>query len=181
MAHISRDFPFFSRRKDSLALDILFGAAGGALATWLMGYIMEGTSKALPEKLQKQSVKPTPPQDEGATEKVARTLLVPVGIPLQGEQKRKAGLAVHWTYGITWGALYGAMHHVSPLTGKLFGLGFGLGLFVFGDELLIPALKLGPTPLETPTAVHLSALVGHLAYGGITEASFRLLRRARNA
>jgi len=180
MNRISRDFSFITRKKDSLVLDILFGAAGGALATWLMDYIIEGMSKALPEKLQKQSVKPPPQQDEGATEKVARKLLEPVGIQLQGEQKKKAGLAVHWTYGITWGALYGAMHHVSPQTGKLFGLGLGLGLFL-GDEVMIPVLKLGPTPLETPTAIHLSTLVGHLAYGGITEGSFRLLRHALSA
>ena len=87
---------------------------------------------------------------------------------------------MHWTYGVTWGAIYGALHHRVPATGRIFGLGFGLGLFLFGDELLVPALKLGPAPLKTPLASHVSALVGHLAYGGITEGSFRLLHRAFN-
>lgn len=180
MIRVSSKFPFFSSKRDSLALDVLFGAAGGALATWLMGYVMEGTTKTLPVKLQKEAEKQQKKQAEGATEKVARKAAEPLGVQLQGEDKKKGGMAVHWTYGVTWGAIYGALHHRVPATGRLFGLGFGLGLFLFGDELLLPALKLGPAPTKTPIASHVSALVGHLAYGGITEGSFRLLHRAFN-
>ena len=178
MVRLTRQFPFFSSRKDSLALDILFGAAGGALATWVMGFVMEGTTRALPKTLQREAEGPQRQQGDSATEKVARKLIAPLGIALKGERKKKAGRAVHWTYGITWGAIYGALHHRAPATGRLFGMGFGLGLFLFGDEVMIPLLKLGPTPLQTPVASHVSALMGHLAYGGITEGSFRLLHRA---
>ena len=180
MIRVSSKFPFFSSSRNSLVLDVLFGAAGGALATWVMGFVMEGTTKALPVKLQKKAQRQRKQQGEEATEKVARKAAEPLGIRLQGEDKKKGGMAVHWTYGVTWGAIYGALHHRVPSTGRIFGLGFGLGLFLFGDELLVPALKLGPAPTKTPLASQVSALVGHLAYGGITEGSFRLLHRAFN-
>lgn len=180
---MARTFPFFPREwlrreRQPLLVDVLLGAVGGALGTWLMSPAQQGISKVLPEKLQQRAEEQSKQQDEGATEKLAREVLEPFGVELQDEQKKKAGNWVHFGYGITWGALYGALHRRLPFAGRLFGLGFGMGLFVFGDELLVPALKLGPTPRKTPLATHLSALAAHLVYGGATEGSYRLLRRA---
>lgn len=180
MVRVINRFPFLASKRDSLVLDILFGAAGGALATWVMGYVTQGTTKLLPPKLRAEAERLLKQQSEGATEKVARKTLEPAGIALQDDPKQAVGRAEHWAYGVTWGAIYGALHHRVPAAGRIFGLGFGLGLFLFGDELLVPALKLGPTPMKTPVGTHVSALVGHLAYGGITEGSFRLLHRAFN-
>ncbi|QRK05895.1 DUF1440 domain-containing protein [Archangium violaceum] len=174
MTHHSRSFPFFHRERESLLLDLLCGAAGGALGTWLMSPVLQGVSKVMPQKLQGQGEQ----QEEGATAKLARKVLEPFGIELQGEQKKKAGNLVHYGYGIAWGAIYGVLHRRGPFVGKLFGLGFGLGLFLFGDEFLVPALKLGAPPQKTPLATHLSALAAHFTYGGVTEGSYRLLRRA---
>jgi hypothetical protein len=178
MTRPTRNFPFFQRERESLLLDILCGAAGGALGTWLMSPVMQGVSKVMPQKLQQQAGQQSQWQEEAATEKLARKMLEPFGIELQGEQKKKAGNFVHYGYGIACGAVYGVLHRRIPVVGKLLGLGFGLGLFLFGDELLVPALKLGAPPQKTPLATHLGALAAHFTYGGATEGSYRLLRSA---
>lgn len=178
MTRRTRSFPFFRHEREPLLLDILCGAAGGALGTWLMGPTMQGVSQVMPKRLQQQGGQESQQQEEGATEKLARKVLEPFGIQLQDEQKKKAGNLLHYGYGIAWGALYGVLHRRSPFVGKLLGFGFGLGLFLFGDELLVPALKLGPPPQKTPLATHLSALAAHFTYGGVAEGSYRLLRRA---
>jgi len=167
-----------SRRSTSPLLDILCGAAGGALASWLMGHALRGTMKKLPWKMKREAQWKAFLQGEPSTVKTAVAVLRPLGIRLSARQRKRAGDVVHYGYGTAWGALYGALHRLLPRTGRRFGLGFGLGLFLFGDELLVPALKLGPTPRQTPAGTHLSALVAHLAYGGVTEGSYRVLRRA---
>jgi uncharacterized membrane protein YagU involved in acid resistance len=174
----TRSFPFIRRERSSLLVDLLCGAAGGAIGTWLMWPAMQGVSRLLPREEQPGAERQEPREEENATEKLARKVAEPLGFQLEGERKRKAGTLVHWSYGIAWGALYGALHRRVPFAGRLFGLGFGLGLFLFGDELLVPALKLGPSPRKTPLTLHASALAAHLAYGTATEGSYRLLRRA---
>jgi hypothetical protein len=174
----SRGLPFVRRERDSLFLDLAFGAVGGALGTWLMSPAMRGFSKVMPQKLRQQAEQQGAQQSEGATEKLARKVLEPFGIQLEGERKKKVGNLLHYGYGIAWGALHGALHRRVPLVGKLFGLGFGLGLFVLGDEVLVPSLKLGPPPLKTPLATHLSALAAHFVYGSAAESGYRVLRRA---
>lgn len=163
------------RQRRSLLIDVLSGAAGGAFGTYCMGQAFKLASKLQQRKGQEQQ---SQQEQEPATEKLARKVLEPVGIQLEGERKKMAGRAVHWSYGTIWGALYGAMHGRIPYAGRLFGLGFGLGLFLFGDEVLVPALRLSPPPNKVPLPAHLSALAAHLVYGSAAESSYRLLRRA---
>jgi hypothetical protein len=164
---------FARRTRRSLFIDILCGAAGGALGTFCLSQVFKLTSKLEP----KQEQAPQEPQ-EPATEKLARKVLEPTGIHLEGDRKKKAGQVVHWGYGTVWGAIYGAMHGRVPYAGRLFGLGFGLGLFLLGDEVVVPALRLAPPPNKVPLPVHLSTLAAHLVYGSAAEASYRLFRRA---
>lgn len=166
---------FFGRRpRRSLFIDILSGAAAGALGTVALNQAFKFAGKLQP----KPGKPPVEEPRESPTETVARKALEPVGILLEGDRKKKAGEVVHWSYGITWGALYGALHRLLPQTGRLFGLGFGLGLFLFGDVLLLPTLRLTPPAHKLPLPAHLSAAAAHLAYGSTAEGSYRLFRRA---
>jgi hypothetical protein len=166
---------FFGRRpRRSLFIDILSGAAAGALGTVALNQAFKLAGKLQP----KSGKQPTKESRESPTETVARKALEPVGIHLEGDRKKKAGEVVHWSYGITWGALYGALHKLLPQTGRLFGLGFGFGLFLFGDVLLLPTLRLIPPAHKLPLPSHLSAIAAHLAYGSAAEGSYRLFRRA---
>jgi hypothetical protein len=177
MAVWTRSLPFFARRpRGSLLTDILVGAAGGALGTLLMNPVYALSSRL---QFQPQSGKPDEAEpSESPTEKIARRVLAPLGVHLEGAPKRAAGHVVHLGYGTVWGALFGALHGRVPFAGRLFGLGFGVGLFLMGDELLLPALKLTPPPKRIPLPVHLSTLAAHLVYGSATEGGIRLMRRA---
>jgi hypothetical protein len=163
--------PFARRREASLLKDALIGAVGGALGTFAMNQ-----AQALLAKLGE--VKQEDSQQEPATEVAARKLAEPAGVHLEGEQKKQAGDAVHWGYGTLWGAIHGALHGRVPLAGKLFGVGFGLGLFLFGDELAVPLLRLAPPPQQVPVKTHLSALAAHLVYGTTAEGTYRVVRHA---
>jgi uncharacterized membrane protein YagU involved in acid resistance len=166
---------FFRRRpRRSLFVDILSGAAAGALGTVALNQAFKLAGKLQPKPARQPAKEP----QEKPTETVARKALEPVGIHLEGERKKNAGEAVHWGYGITWGAIYGALHRLLPQTGRHFGLGFGLGLFLFGDVLLLPTLRLSPPAHKLPLPAHLSAIAAHLAYGSAAEGSYRLFRQA---
>jgi hypothetical protein len=176
MADWTRSLPLARPQRGSLLRDMLLGAAGGALGTLLMNPVYALSSRL---QYQPQSGKPDEAEpSESPTETMARKLLAPLGVHLEGAAKRTAGHVVHLGYGTVWGALYGALHGRVPFAGRLFGLGFGLGLFLLGDELMLPALKLTPPPKQIPLPVHLSTLAAHFVYGSATEGSFRLMRRA---
>ncbi|RKG73113.1 DUF1440 domain-containing protein [Corallococcus terminator] len=173
MIRWNRSLPFARPERGALLKDILIGAVGGALGTFAMNQ-----AQALMAKLGESKQQDASPQQEPATEKAARKLAEPVGVHLEGEQKKRAGNAVHWSYGTLWGAIHGAMHERVPLAGRLFGVGFGLGLFLFGDELAVPVLGLAPPPQKVPVKTHLSALAAHLVYGTAAEGTYRVVRRA---
>lgn len=160
----------FRPKREPLLLDILGGAAAGALASWTMGPTIKGVSKLLPEKKSGGG--------DPATVKTAQRALRLFGVELSDEKKPLAGQLVHYGYGSMWGALYGALWPRSKLLGRLFGVGFGLGLFLASDELMVPALKLSKPPQKMPWTAHAKGLAGHLAYGITADNAFRVLRRA---
>ncbi|MBF5046520.1 hypothetical protein FGE12_29160 [Aggregicoccus sp. 17bor-14] len=168
-------YPLRRREHDSLVADLLCGAAAGLLGALAMTPVMTRLAKPLSRALDEEQKGGG--KQEPATEKTARKLLEPVGVRVRGERKKKLGNVVHFGYGTVWGAIYGALWGRTRLAGKLFGLGFGTALFVLGDELGVPALKLAPPPQETPASTHLSALGAHWVYGATTEAAFRGLSR----
>ncbi|NPC74865.1 DUF1440 domain-containing protein [Corallococcus exiguus] len=172
MIRWSRLRPFARPEKRSLLQDILMGAAGGALGTFAMNQAQALISRLSESKQQDDS------QQEPATEVAARKAAEGAGVKLEGERKKQAGNVVHWSYGTLWGAVHGALHERVPLTGKLFGVGFGLGLFLIGDELAVPLLRLAPPPQKVPAKSHLSALAAHIVYGTTAEGTYRLVRRA---
>src|SRR4051812_4451608 len=92
------------RSVGEVVLDIFLGALAGALGS----YLMQPASKAVPQIPSPEPVPRPQIQEDNATEKAAQRLLAPLGIQLEGERKKRAGLAMHYLYGTTWGAIYGA-------------------------------------------------------------------------
>lgn len=167
----------FGRRKQpSLMLDVLVGAAAGAAGTWLMSPAMQGISKLQDETSRKQEEAAS--FEENATVKTAKRLAKPLGVELRGKRKQKAGMAVHWAYGTLWGAAYALMLRRNPGRAGISGLALGAFLWFFGDEVMVPALKLAPGPEKMPFFSHVKALGAHLAYGAGADAALRTLRRA---
>jgi hypothetical protein len=56
------------------------------------------------------------------------------------------------------------------------GLAVGVGLWLLGDELVMPLLGLTGGPTAYPAAVHVHGFGAHLAYGLATSAATQALR-----
>ena len=114
-------------------------------------------------------------EGEDATMKTADRVTQSVaGHGLSKEEKKKAGPVVHYLYGTGIGALYGGASARYRPARSGFGTAYGTAAWALGDEVAIPALKLGKGPAETPLSGHLQALAAHLVYGVTLEGVRRL-------
>jgi uncharacterized membrane protein YagU involved in acid resistance len=115
-------------------------------------------------------------QDD-ATVKVAETISENVfSHELQESEKRPAGAAVHYAFGIASGGLYGALAEVVPQVTTTAGLPFGAAFWLLADEVSVPLLGFSKGPTEYPLSTHVYSLASHLVYGVSTELSRRALR-----
>lgn len=143
------------------------GAAGGLIAAFAMNQF-----QALLSSLQKKK----PQGGDDATVKTANAISRSLtGHAVDPSRKKRAGAAVHYTYGMVIGAVYGALAGAVPVVASRRGMAYGAAAWLGGDEVSVPALGLGPSPMETPVAAHLQALASHLVYGAVTDGVFRLL------
>lgn len=164
------------RRKPSLLKGIIAGAIGGLAASWTMNQF-----EAVVAKMRRNEQQQSNEQDaEDATMKTADRIAHSVtGHGLSKEQKKKAGPIVHYAYGTGIGALYGgAVSRLEPAAAG-FGTAYGAAAWVLGDEIAVPALKLGSSNGgKTPPGMHLQELGAHLVYGATLEGVRRLGIRA---
>jgi hypothetical protein len=157
-----------------LWLDLLFGAAAGALGTWAMNPTMSAI-----EKLQSPTDRRREDDadyEEDAPTKAAREVARPLGVRL--ENPEAAGQVVHWAYGTLWGVGYALIARRFGSIPLLSGIVLGVGLWAIGDELLVPALRLAPKAKKFPVTTHVKSLGGHVAYGAGLDTAFRLLGTA---
>jgi uncharacterized membrane protein YagU involved in acid resistance len=163
------------RQNYKLLKGIMLGTIGGLAGSFVMNQF-----QALLKRLN-----PPPPQEkhaesgDDATVKTAEAITETVAQrQLSNEEKKKAGPLVHYAYGATIGAVYGAMASQSRKAAAGFGTAYGAAAWALGDEVAVPALKLGAKPTETPLPKHLEALASHLVYGATLEGVRRLGVRA---
>jgi putative membrane protein len=170
------------------------GMAGGLVASWIMnqfqaawteetegfekphgaqsGQPSEGDHEAEPSPQRKE-------REDDATVRTARAISENVfGHKLEEHEKRSAGAAVHYAFGVASGGLYGAIAEYVPKVTTAAGLPFGAVFWVLADETVVPLLGLskGPSGYRLPT--HLYALSSHLVYGVTAEVTRRAVRAA---
>ncbi len=116
-------------------------------------------------------------QQGGSTEIVARKIADVTGNHLGKEDKKKAGQAVHYTFGTLMGVVYGVTAELLPEVTTGAGTGFGTLLFLAADEVAVPAFQLAPPPAKTPGPDHLQHWAAHVVYGGSLELVRSLVRR----
>lgn len=179
--------------KPSLARGIAIGAVAGIAATVIMDQFLKLASsgqKAI-EKQKKLAEGESPwqiaheqaqqeqqaAQREDSTEIVARKIADKIGKPLTKESKKKAGRAVHYSFGTLMGVVYAVTAEVLPEATAGGGTGFGTLLFLGADEVAVPALRLAPPPTETAPIDHLQHWAAHVVYGGSLELIRSLIRR----
>ena len=164
----------FGKRR-SIIKDALMGAMAGGVATAVMGPAMRRLQKL--ERPSAKALEKSVGPAEPAVEKVARKVAEPLGIGLDSEERKNAGEAVHWTYGIFWGAVFGVLHDRVPIPPLLHGLLFGAALGVLSETAVLPALKLAAPANAYPVDTHLAGLASHLIYGATAERSYTLFKR----
>ena len=169
---------------------VVAGLAAGLVASWTMNQFQAAWAKlagASEKPHGAQSMQPSEgstgdqAQDtnnpDDATVKAAEAISEHVfGHELQENEKRPAGAAVHYFFGIATGGLYGALAEISPQVTTGAGLPFGAVFWLAADEVTVPLLGLSKGPTEYPLSTHAYAFASHLLYGVTTEFSRRALR-----
>jgi putative membrane protein len=169
------------------------GAVAGLAATWAMTRfheISEPLERVHPrdeprdpqhsaKRGKQESAEGSDKHGEDATvraaDRLSRGLL---RHPLSKAEKRKAGPAMHYGFGVLTGAAYGVLAELAPAVTRGVGAPFGAAVWLGADEIAVPAFRLAGPPWEHPPSVHARALAAHLVYGVTTEGVRRLLRRA---
>ena len=108
--------------------------------------------------------------------KVAEAVVSKVtgGRHLSREQKERGGPVVHFAFGGATGAR--GLAEIWPGVRAGFGTVFASALFSGADMIVVPVLRLGPSPDEQPATAQASPLAALLVYGLSTEAVRRLVR-----
>lgn len=156
----------------SILKDALLGALGGIAGTMAMGKLSSFLYKFESEekKHKEETLRKQPPYQTMA-EKMARNIL---NKELTDQQKKKAGMALHWAYGIGWGALYGVLRKRVPMLSKAAGLPFATAFTLIGDEGMNTAFGVTPPPREFPWEAHARGYAGHIAFTATLEAVSRV-------
>ncbi|MEZ4617568.1 MAG: hypothetical protein R2867_18925 [Caldilineaceae bacterium] len=93
------------------------------------------------------------------------------------QTKTTLSYLVHWGYGIAQGGVYAAACGPAEGADLAGGLAFGTGLWLLGDEMIVPMLGLQSGPTASGPGTHLNRLAMHLVYGVTTAATVQWLRR----
>ena len=115
---------------------------------------------------------------ESSTEALGRMAYEKV-VGEEPDEKTKEILsyATHWLYGLVQGGIYNGLRKKAAGADMLGGLLFGTALWLFGDEMAVPALGLQKGPTAVSPAQHVNRFGAHLAYGLGTATASQLLRR----
>jgi uncharacterized protein DUF1440 len=160
-------------RTRNLALDLLLGAAAGAVATWTMDRLTTTIYERQPDKVRERedSARGEKTAYEVAAEKGADRL----GKELTDDQRQRIGSSIHWSLGVMAGAAYGVLRNAIPAFGIGSGVAYGAAFWLAMDEAAVTALGLAPSPRAFPWQTHARGLAGHLVLGAVIEAPFDLL------
>lgn len=175
-----------SELKPNIWKGLAAGLAAGVAATLVMGQFQKSAAKATQAldtasrrakgesegriATEQAAEQAASANDEGSIGKVARVLVhAATGRTLYGEEKQKAGLAVHYTFGTLMGVVYGVMAEGFPAGTSGGGAAYGTMLFLGADEVAVPALGLSPMPTNTAVPSHLQHWAAHVVYGTTAE------------
>lgn len=170
---------------------LVAGLAGGLVASWTMNQFQAAWTR-MQEGAEKshgaQSMQPSEgssgdqsqdvrEQDDATVETAKIISREVLGHELQESEKKPAGTAVHYAFGIVTGGMYGALAEVTPQVTSGAGIPFGAAFWLLADEISVPLLGLAKAPTEYPVSTHAYALASHLVYGATAELSRRAIRQ----
>jgi uncharacterized membrane protein YagU involved in acid resistance len=152
----------------SVTGDLVRGAIGGAVGTWVMDLVttalMDQASEA--DKAQEAAARPN---GKSSAANLVDRITATTGLDLDDRAQTQAATIVHWSLGIVPGALYGLLRRRVPGVAAARGLVFGAAVFGLNDEYLNTALGLSAPPEAYPPSTHVRGFVGHLVLGATTD------------
>ena len=86
--------------------------------------------------------------------------------------------ALNFVFGAFVGGIYGVIAEAAPAVQAPAGITFGAALWTAAHKIALPALGLGPSPLEEPVGKQVGQLGSHMAYGATVEMVRRGVRHA---
>jgi putative membrane protein len=150
---------------------LLAGAVGGLIACFAMSQFHSFFQKGEPS---------AEGNEEDSTVKTASAVSQTIfHRELTPHQKKIAGPAVHYGFGVSVATFYGAAVEVASVLRTGWGMPFGVAVWLGAHVVTVPALGLAePVTRSTPRreAVEFGA---HLVYGAVVEGVRRLLRTQR--
>lgn len=162
---------------------LVSGAIAGLAAAWAMTKFQHGISALNPRGSGDGEGKQARGQDEEAGQNETATMRAANMVsekvmdkPLSREQKESAAPFMHYAFGATMGALYGALAERIPLVTAGGGVPYGLAVWLGADEIAVPALGLGKSPMEAPPSSHAYSFASHVVYGASLDAARRVVR-----
>jgi hypothetical protein len=148
---------------------LIEGIVAGAVGAGVQSLFLRATARVAPKPPRRAFAPPEPEQaSENALETVARRLVEDLAQrgPLDARDKARLGEAVHYGFGAAWGGLYGLLRASYPRLWRPSGVAaFSVGVWVAGDNVILPAFRLAAWPHHYPLRSHGYALAAHLAYG----------------
>lgn len=168
------------RDEADIAKGLLAGLMAGFLATWAKAKMQAKLSQLeKAEQPPKQEADNSDGEEKPSTVKAAEAVSSKVFKHALSDKERKlAGPAVDYGFGTIMGGVYGAAAENMPGLEAGGGLLFGAGVWLFADELGVPAAGLAKWPNKYPAKTHVSGLVGHLVYGFTLELLRKMIRKS---
>jgi uncharacterized membrane protein YagU involved in acid resistance len=150
------------------------GAVAGLCASWVMNrthaLLGDLTGESEAEERLEENTTPQRGEDGDATARAASAVSETLFHHTLSQKERKVvAPIVHYTFGSLLGGVYGAVAEVVPLVTTGAGIPFATGVWLFGDEMAVPALGFTRSPKLYPLSTHARALAAHVVYGVTTE------------
>jgi putative membrane protein len=167
------------KEKPDVLKGLVAGLAAGLCATYLKNKfqtVWNNVESA--EQTPKRGPKPKT-SDEPATVKAASAATRPIlHRPLTKKEKELAGPMVDYGFGTLAGVVYGATAEFAPAVTAGGGTGYGAAVWLFADEIGVPAAGLAKRPQHYPAKTHAYALSSHVVYGLAAELVRRIVRKS---
>lgn len=149
-----------------IAKDGAHGAVGSIIGMMAMERVSQAMYELEPKSTrdEEESLREKPPY-RAMAEKIASA----AGWNLTEDEAKRAGMALHWLYGMSWGALYGVVRRRVPIASRALGLPFAITFSLTGDEGMNWAAGTAPPPGTLPWQAHVRGLVAHVTFVAVTE------------
>ena len=148
------------------------GAVGGLIASFAMGKF----SSLLLRNARKSY---SQADKEDSTVKAASAISQTIfHHKLTTDQKKIAGPAMHYAFGLTMAALYGVMVEVRESASLGWGLPFGVVIWLGAHVITVPALGLSEPVTDSAWEIEATEFGAHLVYGAVVESFRRGLRKS---